>query len=434
MSRDVRALLAEDRAHLFHPYASAVSPPEVYPVESARGVRLTLMDGRELVDGIGSWWSAIHGHRVPELDDALRKQAALAPHVMLGGLTHAPVVDLATKIVTLVPSGLSRVFFSDSGSVAVEVAIKMAIQYFRGRGRPRKCRLMTVRGGYHGDTFLAMSVCDPEEGMHTLFRGVVPEQIFAERPTCRFGEPCEERHLAEFVEKIRAHRDELAAVILEPVLQGAGGMYTYSSEYLARVRELCDEHDVLFIADEIATGFGRTGKLFACEHAGIRPDILCLGKALTGGVLSLAATLATEEVTNGISAEGGVLMHGPTFMGNPLACAVSLASIELLLRSPWRERLRGIEDVLRAELEPCRAMPGVSDVRVLGAMGAVELTEPADVPRLTRAFVDRGVWLRPFGRVVYTTPPFVMDSADLRVVTGAIRDVVQTNIEAAPKR
>ena len=425
MPRDDTSLLAIDRAHVWHPYASAVDPLPVFAVERASGVRLFLTDGRELVDGMSSWWAAIHGYAVPELDDALRTQHARMAHVMFGGLTHEPAVRLAGRLVEITPEPLSKVFFSDSGSVAVEVAIKMALQYWQGRGRPEKTKLLTVRGGYHGDTFGAMSVCDPVNGMHTLFRGVIAEQIFAEAPGCTFGAPWDERYVAGLRAELTARKRQIAAIILEPIVQGAGGMRYHSAHYLRRVRELASEHDVLLILDEIATGFGRTGRLFACEHAGIAPDILCLGKALTGGMMTLAATLTTEEVARGVCATPPfVLMHGPTFMGNPLACAVALANIDLLLASPWQERIARIEAQLEAELRPCALLPFVHDVRVLGAIGVVELEHPVDMRRVQPAFVERGVWLRPFGRLVYTMPPFVIGASDLSLLTKAMREVI----------
>lgn len=420
------ALLAFDRDHLWHPYASAVDPSPAWPVASARGVTLKLTDGRELIDGMSSWWAAIHGYAVPELDTAARRQLDAMAHVMFGGLTHAPAVDLAKRLLRLVPKPLAKVFFCDSGSVAVEVAIKMALQYWHGRGQPGRRKLLTVRGGYHGDTFGAMSVCDPVGGMHALFRGVLPEHHFAEAPACRFEQAWEERFIEDFRERLWRHREEIAAVILEPIVQGAGGMRFYSPEYLRRVRELCDQHDVLLVLDEIATGFGRTGRLFACEHAGVAPDILCVGKALTGGYLTLAATLTTTEVARGVCATpAGVLMHGPTFMANPLACAIALASVDLLLASPWKARVARIEAQLLSELEPCRSLPGVADVRALGAIGVVELESPPDLRRMQADLVDRGVWLRPFGRLLYTMPPFVIPENDLSRVTGAMHDVLK---------
>jgi adenosylmethionine-8-amino-7-oxononanoate aminotransferase len=425
MARDPVELLAQDREHVWHPYASGTDPLPVFPVARAHGCRLVLADGRELVDGMSSWWAAIHGYRVPELDRALREQLDRMAHVMFGGLTHEPAVALAARLVEIAPSGLSKVFFSDSGSVAVEVAIKMALQYFQGLGRPRT-KLLTVRGGYHGDTFAAMSVSDPVNGMHTLFRSFLPEQLFADVPACRFDEPCEPTHLESFERLLDAHAADVAAVVLEPIVQGAGGMRFYSPAYLRRVRALTRERGVLLVADEIATGFGRTGRLFACDHADVAPDILCVGKALTGGYMTLAATLCTEEVARGVSsAASGVLMHGPTFMANPLACSVALASIELLLRSPWQERVASIAAALTDGLAPVRRLPGVRDVRVLGAIGVVELDAPVDMRTVQPAFVERGVWLRPFGRLVYTMPPFVISEAELRTVTRAIHDVVR---------
>jgi len=425
MPRDASELLAFDRAHVWHPYASGVDPLPVLPVASASGVRIRLVDGRELVDGMSSWWAAIHGYRVPELERAMTEQLGKMAHVMFGGLTHEPAVALAERLITLVPKGLTKVFFADSGSVAVEVAIKMALQWAAGTGRAQRNKLLTVRGGYHGDTFGAMAVCDPVTGMHSRFERVLAEHHFAEAPRCRFGDAWDEDFIRDFRRKIETYHHEIAAVILEPIAQGAGGMRFYSPEYLRRVRELCDEHHVLLIADEIATGFGCTGALFACEHAGVAPDILCLGKALTGGTVTLAATLATDEVARGVSsAAPGQLMHGPTFMANPLACSAALASIDLLLSSPWRERVRRIEGELERGLAPCRNAPGVRDVRVLGAIGVVELEEPVDMLRVQPLFVDRGVWLRPFGRLVYTMPPYIIDTGDLALVTDAIRAVV----------
>ncbi len=409
-----------DRRHIWHPYTSMTDPLPVYPVESASGVRIRLTDGRELIDGMSSWWCAIHGYNHPELNKAARLQLERTAHVMFGGLTHEPAIELARTLIDITPEGLEHVFFSDSGSVSVEVAIKMAIQYWGALRRPEKHRLLTIRGGYHGDTFGAMSVCDPVTGMHERFRRVLPQHIFVDRPESRVDEPLSTEDAERIDSALTNHHHELAAVVLEPVVQGAGGMWFYSPEYLARVSELCAELDVLLIADEIATGFGRTGRLFACEHANVEPDILCLGKALTGGYMSLAATLTNTRVARGISADGGVLMHGPTFMANPLACAVARKSIDLLQAGPWRSRVGDIEGQLQRELGAFREHAAVRDVRVFGAIGVVQTHEPVPVADLQRVFVERDVWIRPFADLIYLMPPYIMGADDLACLTSAI--------------
>ncbi|WP_320172473.1 adenosylmethionine--8-amino-7-oxononanoate transaminase [Maridesulfovibrio sp.] len=421
---NTESMLQFDRAHIWHPYTSAVNPLTVFPVKRTEGVRIILADGRELIDGMASWWCAIHGYNHPVLCEALCRQAAEMPHVMFGGLTHEPGVELARRLVELSPEQLQHVFLADSGSVSVEVALKMAIQYWYAMGRPEKNRLMTVRNGYHGDTIGCMAVCDPVNGMHSMFTSVLPEHVFAEAPPCRFEGGCSDADFEDFRSRIAEHAHELAAVILEPVVQGAGGMRFYSPEYLRRVRKACDEHGVLLICDEIATGFGRAGALFASELAGICPDIMCVGKALTGGMMTLAATLATSEVAEGISSGGGVFMHGPTFMGNPLACAVANSSIDLLLRSDWQRKVANITAGLRKGLAPCADMPTVADVRCLGAIGVVELKSPVDMEFIQAEFVRRGVWVRPFGRLVYVMPPYVISDEELEVLTSAICEVV----------
>jgi adenosylmethionine-8-amino-7-oxononanoate aminotransferase len=418
---DLDLLLELDRRRVWHPYGPmpAVSPP--LPVVSAEGVRLRLADGSELVDGMASWWCAIHGYRVPALDAAVLDQLGRTAHVMFGGLTHEPAVRLAERLVELTPAGLEHVFFCDSGSVAVEVAIKMALQYWRSRGRPERHRLLTVRGGYHGDTLGAMAVCDPVGGMHSLFTGVLPAHVFAPRPPAGFEEPLDEGYAAALAEAVERHADELAAVILEPVVQGAGGMRFYSPRVVALLRALCDEHGLLLILDEIATGFGRTGALFACAHAGVAPDVMCVGKALTGGYLSLAATLCTAEVAEGVSTgEGGALMHGPTYMANPLACAVSLASLDLLADGSWRKDVGRIERRLFEGLAAAWEIPGVRDVRVLGAIGVIELAGAVNARTATQAAVERSVWLRPFRNLVYTLPPYVCSDVDVAQIAGAM--------------
>jgi len=398
-----------------------------YRVTSASGVRLRLADGRELIDGMASWWCVIHGYNHPEMNAALQRQMQQMAHVMFGGLTHDPAIELTRQLLEITPQPLQQVFFSDSGSVSVEVALKMALQYWHARGEPQRQRFIALRAGYHGDTFGAMSVCDPVTGMHRLFSGFLPQQVFVEQPHCRFGEPCRAADIAPLEQALAAHAPQAAALIMEPVVQGAGGMWFYSAEYLQQARALCDHHGVLLILDEIATGFGRTGKLFACEHAAIAPDIMCIGKALTGGYLTLAATLTTEAIASTIDhGEPGVFMHGPTFMANPLACTAASTSIRLLLESDWQRDIRRIQAGLERGLAPCRAFPQVREVRILGAIGVVELQQQVDMPAITRAFVEAGVWVRPFGRLVYLMPPYIIEDADLDTLTAAVVKVVNT--------
>ncbi|MFF7189001.1 adenosylmethionine--8-amino-7-oxononanoate transaminase [Streptomyces sp. NPDC008222] len=414
----VDELLALDRQHVWHPYGPMPGRQEPLVVESASGVRLRLADGSgELVDGMSSWWAAIHGYNHPVLNEAVREQLGRMSHVMFGGLTHEPAVRLAKLLVDMSPDGLEHVFLADSGSVSVEVAIKMCLQYWRSLGRPAKQRLLTWRGGYHGDTWHPMSVCDPEGGMHELWRGVLPRQLFAEAPPAAY----EESYADLLRETIARYADELAAVIVEPVVQGAGGMRFHSPAYLRVLREACDAHDVLLVFDEIATGFGRTGALFAADHAAVTPDVMCVGKALTGGYLTLAATLCTPRVAEGISrGEVPVLAHGPTFMGNPLAAAVACASLDLLLGQDWQAEVKRIEASLKEGLAPARELPGVREVRVLGAIGVVQLDHEVDMAAATRAAVREGVWLRPFRDLVYTMPPYVTGDADVALIGRAV--------------
>jgi adenosylmethionine---8-amino-7-oxononanoate aminotransferase len=421
----LQQLLDFDRLHVWHPYAAMPNLLPVFPVESAQGVRIQLMDGRSLIDGISSWWTCIHGYNHPQLNHAAHVQIDRMSHVMFGGLTHQPAVDLTRKLLDLTPAALQQVFFCDSGSVAVEVAMKMAVQYWYNRGLPQKQCFLTLQNGYHGDTFAAMSVCDPVNGMHHLFRNILTQQYFAEAPQIRFEEDWQDRDIESFEKLLVEHHDRIAAAIFEPVVQNAGGMRFYHPEYVRQAKALCEQYDVLLILDEIATGFGRTGKMFACEHAGVCPDIMCIGKALTGGFMSLAATLTTPEISASFAAgEAGVFMHGPTFMANPLACAVALANLVLLESYDWRSTIRAIEVQLKAELEPCRSLAAVKDVRVLGAIGVVELHDPVDLHTIQPRFVEAGVWLRPFGRLIYTMPPYIIQPAELTTITSTIYQIV----------
>ncbi len=434
-------LLEVDRRRVWHPYAPMPGRHEPLVVAEASGVRLRLADGRELIDGMSSWWAAIHGYAHPALDGAAREQLGRMSHVMFGGLTHEPAVTLADRLAALAPAGLEHVFLTDSGSVSVEVAVKMCLQYWRSRGRPDKKRLLTWRGGYHGDTFMAMSVCDPEGGMHRMWDGVLPRQLFAGLPPAGFEAGVDEAYADELRALIERHSAELAAVIVEPVVQGAGGMRFHAPGYLRVLREACDAHDVLLVFDEIATGFGRTGALFAAGHAGVSPDVMCVGKALTGGYLSLAATLCGSEVAAGIArGELPVLAHGPTFMGNPLACAVANASLDVFLGTEdapgggvatypegWRAAVARIEAGLRAGLAPAVGQPGVIDVRVLGAIGVLQLDREVDVAAATAAAVRGGVWLRPFRDQIYTMPPYVTGSDEVAAICAAVLSAAQAS-------
>lgn len=423
-----------DSAHIWHPYTSMTRSLPVFGVHSAKGCELELVDDRKLVDGTSSWWACVHGYAHPEILTAMEKQLHQLSHVMFGGITHEPAIELCKKLIAMTCEPLTKVFLCDSGSISVEVAIKMALQFWQGQSwqgrsvhgeeRPLKQRILTVKKGYHGDTFAAMSVCDPEGGMHTMFGDAVTKQSFVPAPQTVFGEALQADDLTAMRDILSINHHDIAAVIIEPIMQGAGGMRFYSADYLTGLRTLCDEFDVLLILDEIATGFGRTGKLFAYEHAHITPDILCLGKALTGGYISLAATLCTDKVAQGISqSPAGVFMHGPTFMGNPLACAAACASLDIINRNEWQAQVAAIEQQMRVELNDAIDLPSVKDVRVLGAVGVLEMHEPVNTAELQQQFVDLGVWVRPFANLIYIMPPYIISSAQLSQLTSAMKQV-----------
>ncbi|MCD9537153.1 adenosylmethionine--8-amino-7-oxononanoate transaminase [Photobacterium carnosum] len=416
--------IAFDQRHIWHPYTSTITPLPCYPVTSANGVYLTLEDGTQLIDGMSSWWSAIHGYSHPQLTAAAKAQLDKMSHVMFGGITHQPAVELCKKLVAITPEGLDTVFLADSGSVAVEVALKMALQYWHAKGESR-AKFLTLRHGYHGDTFAAMSVTDPDNSMHSLYKGFVPEHIFADSPQCGFWDEWNEDDISDFANKLAQHHQQIAAVILEPIVQGAGGMRLYHPTYLRRVRKLCDDYGVLLIADEIAVGFGRTGKLFACEHANISPDIMCVGKALTGGYMTLSATITHKKIADTIcSGDAGCFMHGPTFMGNPLACAVANANLEILEQNLWQQQVSDIEKQLACELPAIAALKKVKQVRWLGAIGVVELHQPVNMAQIQQAFVNAGVWIRPFGRLIYIMPPYIITPTQLSCLTQAIYKIL----------
>ncbi|ALE21719.1 MULTISPECIES: adenosylmethionine--8-amino-7-oxononanoate transaminase [Proteus] len=416
--------IAFDLRHIWHPYTSMSNPLPAYPIVSAKGVELTLANGKQLIDGMSSWWAAIHGYNHPELNTAVTEQLAAMSHVMFGGITHPPAVALCRKLLAITPAPLECIFLADSGSVAVEVAIKMALQYWQAKGEKRQ-RIVALKRGYHGDTFGAMSVCDPDNSMHSLYKGYLPNHLFVEAPKTGFYQPWDATDIDDLRTTLAQHHQHIAAVMLEPIVQGAGGMRIYHPEYLTQARALCDEFNVLLIADEIATGFGRTGKLFACEHAGISPDIMCVGKALTGGYMTLSATLTTRHIADTISqGDAGCFMHGPTYMGNPLACAVANASLSLLEQGHWVNQVAQIEDQLKTELLPLKQAKSVKDVRVLGAIGVVEMVEPVNMAKLQKYFVDEGVWIRPFGQLIYIMPPYIISPEKLTKLTQAIEKAV----------
>lgn len=423
-----------EHEHVWHPYAPLEGAALPYPVASAEGVRIELEDGRTLIDGMSSWWSVIHGYNHPVLNQAAIEQLGRMSHVMFGGLTHRPAAELAARLIDITPEPLEKVFFCDSGSVSVEVALKMAIQYWQALGQPAKRRMLTIRRGYHGDTLGAMAVCDPETGMHHLFTDTLVQHFFVDTPTAATDEEWHSEDIGDFRRTLEEHSQEIAAVILEPIVQGAGGMRFYAPEFLRQARKLCDQHHVLLIADEIATGFGRTGALFACDHADIAPDIMCLGKALTGGYLTMAAVLTTSDISEAISTNvPHAFMHGPTFMANPLACSIAIASIDLLFESPWQDKITAIADTFAANLAECRNWQGIADVRIMGGIGVMELESPVNMASITERFVNKGVWIRPFGKLVYLMPPYIISEKELLVLLTAMKEIVAEELESIGK-